>query len=134
MLHPWKVTHVTPVVTFVNKTSFCSWFDYILKFNYKQGDDLGTCLCFHLRYLCYHRLTFQFKLWDRHLDPTRFWSKSWSLWKKFVILARSMFFFSPEKSNFRQDRFWWMDLRIQFNKREMLRLNKLHDQIIQLIQ
>ena len=36
--------------------------------SYKQGDDLSTCLCFCLRYLCYHHLTFQFQLWDYPLD------------------------------------------------------------------
>ena len=49
--------------------------------------------------------------------------------KSICLLALSMCLFLLEKSIFRPDRFWWMDLKSQFSKREMLRQFKLQSQM-----
>ena len=63
------------------------------------------CILHHLQYC--RRLKLHCQLWNRCLNLTKFWSKTGQLcFKKQMVLARSMFFFSTERSTFRPDRFW----------------------------
>ena len=58
--------------------------DIKIIFKYKQGDDLGICLCFCLHYLHLHRLIFLCQPKIRRFNLNRFWSNSEPLWREFA--------------------------------------------------